>query len=877
MKNENIDLSAMIEEIRVLILDDLPSDADIAKRELKAVIKNPEFKVVDTEKDYVQALKTFKPQVIISDYTLPSFDGLSALNYKNDISPFIPFVLMTGSINEETAVEVMKTGADDYVIKEHVKRLGPAVLGAIKKKKVEQAKNQSQIALLNSELQNRSITETAADAMISINDQGMISSWNKAAEKIFGYSYSEILNKKLTSIMPSKHKLGHASGLERLRKGGAEKLIGSTLEITAVRKNGEEFPIELSLSSWTINDKKHFTGIIRDITERKKAEIELVQEKDIFNLFLEHSPIYLFFKDENIRSLRLSKNYEQLLGKPINELIGKNMNELFPSALAKTMLADDIQILKEGKQITVNEEFNNRHYETIKFPIQIKENVNYLAGFTTDITERKRADEELKDSEEKLSSLVNNSPNVIMRIDLNGAITYINYYYSNQKPEDLIGKTVYDLIPSAFRETAHNVIDRVLETGNTHYFENLSDSPDNNILWNRNHVAAIRRNGKIEGAIIIVSDITEEKQASIMQGEFIASISHELRTPLTTMRESLSMLAEELFGKLNKDQADLVNPCLADITNLANIINNLISTSDINTGTLKLEREMVDINTLAQNTLSAFEDQAARKKIDLVFTAESKSLEVYLDKNRIIQVFMNLIGNANKFTKKGRIEVSITDKVNEVEICVADTGRGIEQKDLGTLFDKFHQIEKVMRTGEKGSGVGLSIVKGIVKTHKGEVRVSSKINQGSKFYFTLPKYTADEIIIEEIDGEIKKLQNEFTKRSFVIIRLNNIADIQTKYDEDVTNKVTKLILSTIQNEIAPGEFSFINDRNEVVLFSNVTRQNIAQSFTKLEDLLKKSVLKIEKNLMVDLSYSYSAYPDNGKTASELIQFAGKTI
>ncbi len=106
---------------------------------------------------------------------------------------------------------------------------------------------------------------------------------------------------------------------------------------------------------------------------------------------------------------------------------------------------------------------------------------------------------------------------------------------------------------------------------------------------------------------------------------------------------------------------------------------------------------------------------------------------------------MNLIGNALKFTEDGKIEVSITDKVNEVEICVADTGRGIEELDMGTLFDKFHQVEKVMRTGEKGAGVGLSIIKGIVKLHKGRVWVSSKINQGSKFYFTLPKYSADEI------------------------------------------------------------------------------------------------------------------------------------
>ncbi len=140
----------MDENIRILILEDLSSDAELEKRELKTVLKSYTVEVVDTEVDFVHALDTFKPDIIISDFLLPGFDGLSALKIKNLKCPFVPFIIVTGSMNEETAVECIKSGADDYVIKEHIKRLGSAVLSAIEKKKNEQNLNTFRILLDNS-------------------------------------------------------------------------------------------------------------------------------------------------------------------------------------------------------------------------------------------------------------------------------------------------------------------------------------------------------------------------------------------------------------------------------------------------------------------------------------------------------------------------------------------------------------------------------------------------------------------------------------------------------------------------------------------------------------------------------------------------------
>ncbi|MCD4698301.1 MAG: response regulator [Bacteroidales bacterium] len=266
----------MEKKLHVLIVEDLPSDAELAKRELKTVIENFTVQVVDTQKDFIQALKTLRSDIIISDYQMPAFNGLSALKIRQEKYPFIPFIILTGSMNEDTAVNCMKAGADDYVIKEHIKRLGPAVLNAIEKKKIELKRKQAEEALRGSEELNRCITQTAGDAIISINSDGIILSWNNAAKKIFGYSPKETINNDLSIIIPEKYKKKHHSYLMRLKDGAKEKLIGKTIEITAERKGGTEFPIELSLSSWETDNQKHYTGIIRDITERKKVEQELI-------------------------------------------------------------------------------------------------------------------------------------------------------------------------------------------------------------------------------------------------------------------------------------------------------------------------------------------------------------------------------------------------------------------------------------------------------------------------------------------------------------------------------------------------------------------------------------------------------------------------
>ncbi len=164
--------------------------------------------------------------------------------------------------------------------------------------------------------------------------------------------------------------------------------------------------------------------------ERKRAVEALRENQEIFSQFLENSPIYVFFKDDQIRAIRLSRNYEQMLGRPIPELLGKTMDDLFPSDLAKKMIADDLNILRVGKQIHIEEEFNGRAYSTIKFPIQFEGKSRYLAGYTIDITERKKAEEEARE----LLLMLEMVPIGIVVHDADG-----QFLYANQRAAELHG------------------------------------------------------------------------------------------------------------------------------------------------------------------------------------------------------------------------------------------------------------------------------------------------------------------------------------------------------------------------------------------------------------------------------------------------------
>jgi len=221
-----------------------------------------------------------------------------------------------------------------------------------------------------------------------------------------------------------------------------------------------------------------------------------------------------------------------------------------------------------------------------------------------------------------------------------------------------------------------------------------------------------------------------------MKSAFVANVAHELKTPLTIIKGNLDNIDQGFAGEVQPQQKEILEDVFRVINRLSRLINDLLDISKIESGKMELNKENLDIVALAGEIVKTFETLAGAKNIGLVKEFPDKAVTVNADKDKLTQVFINLLGNAVKFTDKGSVTVRIIDMQGEVEVEIEDTGSGVPQDQTDKIFDKF---VRVIAEKKEGTGLGLPIAKDIVVLHKGRIRMESEIGKGSKFIFILPK------------------------------------------------------------------------------------------------------------------------------------------
>ena len=252
--------------LRILHLEDNPKDAELVQATLQAEGIVCEAMLVQTREDYLAATKQGPFDLILADYTLPQFDGLSALAIRQEHCPDVPYIFVSGLMGEELAIESLKSGATDYVLKNRLSRLAPAVRHALEEKLLREEKRAAQEALV----QLASIVESSDDAIIGTALDDTIFSWNSAAERIYGYSAEEAKGRHISLIAPPDRVDEVTQIRERFTRG---ELV-SHFETVRMRKDGE--PVHVSITVSPIKDEKgNVIGssiIARDLSERKRAE-----------------------------------------------------------------------------------------------------------------------------------------------------------------------------------------------------------------------------------------------------------------------------------------------------------------------------------------------------------------------------------------------------------------------------------------------------------------------------------------------------------------------------------------------------------------------------------------------------------------------------
>jgi PAS domain S-box-containing protein len=258
----------MTEPFRVLIVEDVPTDAELTEREIRKAVGACQFRRVETREEYVAALEEFVPALIISDFKLPSFDGLTALELASERCPEVPFIIVTGSMNEDTAVDCMKAGAWDYVIKEHVKRVQPAVQSALARQRAQLGRKRAQLALEASEMRYRRLFEAAKDGVLILGaDTGEIIDANPFLIELTGYPREELLGKYLWDIGAFKDIAASRASFAELQ---ARQYVRYE-DLPLATRDGRRIEVEFISNVYRVNGQNVVQCNIRDITARKRS------------------------------------------------------------------------------------------------------------------------------------------------------------------------------------------------------------------------------------------------------------------------------------------------------------------------------------------------------------------------------------------------------------------------------------------------------------------------------------------------------------------------------------------------------------------------------------------------------------------------------
>jgi PAS domain S-box-containing protein len=262
--------------------------------------------------------------------------------------------------------------------------------------------------LLNeSEERFRSLVESATDAIVVADRRGLIVSWNRSASALFGYAGEDAIGQPLTILMPQRYHPAHEQGLARMESTGTGRVMGSVVELHGLRIDGTEFPIELSLATWNTAAGNFYSGIIRDISARKKTEDALRRSEQLLRDVADNTTAVIYVKDVDGRFLFTNRRFEQLFHLTTEQIVGHTNHEIFPQEIADAFRANDLEVLERNSTVEYEElaphEDGLHTYLSTKFPLCDHTGTPYATcGISTDITERKRIEHTLRTHEEQL-------------------------------------------------------------------------------------------------------------------------------------------------------------------------------------------------------------------------------------------------------------------------------------------------------------------------------------------------------------------------------------------------------------------------------------------------------------------------------------------
>jgi PAS domain S-box-containing protein len=638
---------------------------------------------------------------------------------------------------------------------------GLMVLGTIvditERKRAEQTLRRSQEQLAG-------VIGSAMDAIITVGGDQRIVLFNAAAERMFRCPPEAAIGQTLDRFIPERFRATHQGHIQSFgRTNVSRRTMGALGAIFGLRADGEEFPIEASISQLESEGQKFYTVILRDITERKRAEEALRASEARFSIAFTASPIssVIATLDEG-RYVAVNDTFLSLTGYRREEVIGRTSADLrvWPTMEAR---AEVIQLLRTQGRINNREtryQVNNGEVRVFLMSAEIIEldGQPHLITASIDITERKRAEEAIREQ----AQILNLAP-VLIR-DMGGRLLFWNTGAEQMygwKPEEALGKITHHLLHTEFPQPLEEIEATVLAQG---YWkgEIVHTRRDGGRLMIASHWVLHRKELGEQAVILEVnSDITERKQAEeeirrlneeleqrvaertaqlqTINKEleaFSYSVSHDLRAPLRHINGFSQALLEDYADHLDEEGKYYLQEVRGASKEMAQLIDDLLQLARVTRS--EMRRETVNLSEIAQAVMTELQRTDTQRSLEIRIT---EGLVTHGDK-RLLQVLLNnLLGNAWKFTARRQAAEIIfgqEQQNGEAVYFVRDNGAGFDMAYVNKLFGAFQRLHSGREF--EGTGIGLATVQRIVRRHGGRVWAEGEVNQGATFYFTLTDF-----------------------------------------------------------------------------------------------------------------------------------------
>jgi len=692
---------------------------------------------VETRAEFLACLDAPDYDLILADYNLPTFDGLTALKLFLERGLDLPFILVSGTLGEETAIESLKAGATDYVLKDRLSRLGPVVRRALHEKEEQRQRKRAEEALRESERRFRDLFDGVPACCWTFDREGRILDWNRACEELYGWTAEQAIGKTMYELMVKDENVARTQETIAAVFQG-QSFQGLELEYENWRADGST--CNMLVSEYPLRDASGqvIMGICAelDITERVRAEEEIKQLAK--------------FPGENPNPvLRVAKDgtiiYANEAASPLLNVWGCQEGQPLPDGWRQFTL----DVLSSGSSKDTDIEYENRILSLTFAPVV---DADYVNVYGLDITERVRAEEErallvaqIREQARQMQQTMDTVPEGVLLLDADLRVLLANP----------VAKGNLAVLADA------SVGDTLTHLGDRPLAELLTSPPKG--LWHE--VAADGRSFEViarpmenspepEGWVLVIRDVTQEReiQQRVQQQERLAAVGQLAAGIAHDFNNIMAIIV--LYARMSLWVPDLLPPRvherLETIDQQAKRATVLIQQILDFSRRAVLERRPMDLVPFLKEVVKLLE-RTVPESIKMSLNYGSDEYTVNADPTRVQQVIMNLVVNARDAMPEGgelHIGLSRTAPGDEircltcgpviegewVRVTVSDTGTGIPPDVRPRIFDPFFTTKE---RGE-GTGLGLAQVHGIVKQHEGHIDVETEMGEGTTFILYLP-------------------------------------------------------------------------------------------------------------------------------------------